>query len=85
MRKQAGGDVGVVLKEIALREPEARPEDLSQVGETDVSAVDAQDHVVLIARDPYGFLQSSNPAIFLFSGGSLGGRAPWRFAPATRA
>ena len=50
VRQQHVRHVGVVLQQVALREPELRPEDLAKVGEPDFLAVDGQDDVVLIAR-----------------------------------
>ena len=42
VRQQHVGDVGVVLEQIALGEPELRPEQLAQVREADLLAVDGQ-------------------------------------------
>ena len=36
VRQQHGGDVGVVLEQVALGEPELRPEELAEVGEPDL-------------------------------------------------
>ena len=42
-------DVGVVLKEVALRQPKLRPEDLPKVRQPDLAAVNGEDGVVLVA------------------------------------
>ena len=59
-------DVGVVLEQIALGEPELRPEDLAEVGEPDFLAVDGEDDVVLIAGNrsaTLGSLRTSGAAM----------------------
>ena len=49
VRQQHVGHVGVVLQQIAFGQAERRPEDLAEVGQPDLLAVDGQHDVVLIA------------------------------------
>ena len=76
VRQQRIGHVRVVLEQVALGQPELGPEDLAQVGQPDVLPIDGEDDVVL-AR--------GNQETRHLRGGSLGGRAPRRTAPATGA
>ncbi len=97
MRQQHGGDVRVVLQEIALRQPKLLPEDLAEVRQANVLAVHRQDHIVLIARDRQRLpshlrdlttlqpraLAHEHRCAYRGSAGSFGGRDPCRAAPAT--
>src|SRR4030095_14425815 len=51
VRQQHGRDIGVVLKEIALGQTELGPEDLAEIREPDLLALDRRQDVVLIAGD----------------------------------
>ena len=76
VRQQDVGNVGVVLQQVALGQPELGPEDLAEIREADLFALDGQNDIVLIAGD-------DQPRAAHLIGGSLGGRAPWRTAPRT--
>ena len=54
MRQQHCRDVRVVLQQIALRQAELLPEDLAQVRQPDLTLVDNQRDVILVARDSNG-------------------------------
>src|SRR5439155_7006720 len=49
VRQQRIGHVGVILQQIAFGEAELWPEDLPEIREADLPALDGQDHIVLIA------------------------------------
>ena len=49
VRQEYRRDVGVILEQIAFGEAQLGPENLPEVGESDLLAIDAQDDVVLIA------------------------------------
>src|SRR5204862_7763545 len=87
VRQQDVGDVGVVLQQIAFGESGARPEDLAKVGQSNVFALDLQDHVVLVAGDDQALhvarLQASCSVWVKAQRRELGGRTPWRTAPMT--
>src|SRR5262245_45741352 len=97
VRQQHGGDIGVVLEEIAFRQTELGPEDLAEIREPDLLALDGCDDVVLIAGDDQTgtgthvgrafqarHRGAESPALrSVLSGGSFGGRAPCRTAPIT--
>ncbi len=49
--QQRRGDMGVILQEVALRHVQARPEDLPEIRQLDLPAVDLDDGIVAVARD----------------------------------
>jgi hypothetical protein len=53
MREQRGGDVGVVLNQISLRDPDFRPEEFVEIGQTHDLVADSNVEVAFVFWEFY--------------------------------